>query len=587
MITNIDNEDEEIQNVTPNPSNTIVINLEDIDQYDETILKLIKSPYWHPYSNIILYYHEHNQEILSKLFFSMWYYKAINVIIVQYDDTQKLLLISHYTPYVTEDYKLDQLYGCWTKRKITMPILKFQEGLICESQCHNVSIHSKLRANNLGTCIGYSTIAVPYNASHVLPTLNLFEDKSKNLHGFAFRTYATEVQPFLLIDVTGNGSYTLRNRDGMIWNSMAELMNFTIDLSPSFDVMKENFNYGVNIQHVFNLSHRNADLYLIPVYLFDLVFVKVDQTTLFKESGVCIISHRAGFDMTLFDGNTIRANRTAIAQFVCCFLSIWLLFSIYQIAEKSSLSLDQIGKDLMNAFRNVLLISLCNPPRWRTFRIFLTVSLWSFFLINFASQATIISFLTAVKRGKEVDTFEDVIDKGYPMYAMGSPDLILPDTEERFRIINSKIIPQLDLFDCIRNMTQDKQRFCLIDCAVGRYLERNRLNENGEQYLHVARHDRMHSHYLTMILQKYSPLTDRFNKFMVTFFEAGLVQKWEQYRYADIKSDATVRPLRINDVNNLFEMYCLSVGFTCIIFLLELFIFCGRQRSHECQTKRN
>ncbi|XP_075977924.1 uncharacterized protein LOC142977733 [Anticarsia gemmatalis] len=586
-ITNLDREDDEIEDVVRYYSNFIIINLIDVEEYEDTLSKVRSSPYWHPHANLILYYHQKDREILPKIYFSLWYYKAINAIIVQYDDTEEVLLISHYTPYISDSYKLDHLYGCRTTRRIGMPVTGFEQGFICEEKCHNVSLHSKFRANHLGTCIGFSTIVVPYNASKILPTLNiLFEDKSKDFHGFMFRAFTTEVEPFFRIRDHRNGSYTLYSRDGSIWNAMSKLMNFSIDLTPSVNVLFEPFNFELNIKQIFDFAYRKADLYLIPIYLFDIVVVEVDFTFPYTGSGVCIMSKRAGFETTLFDSKAIHANRSIIIQFILCFLGIWFIFSIYQFVERRRLTNDQIGKDLLNALRNVLLITLCNPPSSRSFRLFLTISIWSFFVLNFISQATIISFLTAVKRGKDVQTFEDMIDKGYLIYGMASPDLILPDTEERFRIINSRLVSVQDLFGCVRNISYDSHRFCLIDCSVGRYVERNRLNEHGQQYLHIAK-DKMHSHYLSLLLTKHSPLTIRFDKYLLTFFEAGLIKKWERYRYTDIKEEAPTKPLGMTDFLSLFNAYGSCLGFISFVFLLELLIFNLMKVSKFCLLKKN
>lgn len=584
-LSNLDREDEYYEDVVRYYANTIVINLVEIEEYEDTLLKLRDSPYWHPYSNIIIYYHEKSQHILAKIYFSLFYHKAVNVVIVQYDDIKEVLLISYYSPFITDDYKLNNLYGCWTTRKIGIPVSKFHEGFTCENRCQNISsINSKLRAENLGTCIGFSTIVIPYNETKILPTLNVFDEKSKNFHGFKFRVLTSEIEPFLLITDHGNGSYTLGARDGIIWNSMAKLMNFSLDLTPSRNEMKLPFDFERNINQLFNFAFRKADFYLGPIYLFDVAVVEVDYTFPYKESGVCIISHRAGFVTTLFDANTLHTNVSIITQTIFCFLGVWAIFSIYQVAEKERFTYDQLGKDLINTFRNVLLVTLYNPPKRQSFRIFLTITFWSFYILNFANQASIISFLTAAKRGKEVETFEDMIETGYLIYGMSSPDLILPDTEERFRIINSRLVPVQSLFKCVRDLKVDHHRFCLIDCSVGHYLERNSLNEDGEQYLHIAQ-DRIHSHYLTILLMKHSPITERFNKYMITFYEAGLIKKWEQYRYADIKQDAPVKSLGMDDLKNLFYVFCVSVGFLFIIFLLELLTFYGKNLYKKIKEK--
>lgn len=570
-----DPEDYYVEDVVPYHSNIIVMNCQDFGEYEELLQKLVTSPYWHPLANIIIYYHKReNREVLARLFFSLWYHKAINSILVQYDDDQQTLLVSDFTPYVNENYYVqpDNKFGCWTARNLGMPVRGFEQDLVCVEKCHNITIASKLRTNHLGTCVGFNTNAVTYNATSDLRNLNLFEDRSKNFHGFAFTGYITEVSPFFIIDDLGNGTYRLRARDGMIWNTMAELMNFTIDLSLSLNVMKKPFNFEVNIEQIFAFSRRRGDLCLFPIYQFDVIVVDIDFTFPFKDSGICIVSGRAGFETTLFQAKNLQLNLDHIMRMYTCFFCIWATFSIFKAVEKGRVTFDQIGKDLMNTFRNFLMLNLHKPPKFESFRIFLTVSLWCFFVINFTTQATIISFFTAAKRGKEVDTFDDVIEKGYPIEAMASPDLILPETEEKFLTINSRLVYEQDIYGCIKRMASDTHRFCLIDCSVGRYIKRNKLNEKGEQYLHIAEQDRIHSHYLTMVLSKHSPLTERYNRYMMIIFEAGLIRKWEQYRYTDIKDEVTTKPLRMDDLSGIFEVYCFSAAITIATFVLELVV---------------
>lgn len=565
--------DHYVDDVVPYHSNIIVISCQDFKDYEALIVKLVASPYWHPLANIILYYNRlENKELIAKIFFSLWYHKAINTVMVQYNDVEDTFLVSNYTPYVNEKYEIQpsNKFGCWTTRNLGIPVVSFVKGLTCVERCHNVTILSRLRAQNLGTCIGYDTIAI--KSTKDLKQLNLFEDRSKDFHGFMFRSYVTEVEPFSLIDVHEDGSYTLRARDGMIWNTMSKLMNFGIDLSPSVSAMKKPFNFEVNIEQIFSFARRKGDLCLFPIYQFDVIVVEIDFTFPFKESGICIAAGRAGFETTLFKMKNLTVNLKYLVVFYGCFACIWMVFSLYKAAEKGHFTCDQIGKDFMNAWRNVLMLNLCNPPKYESFRIFLTLCLWSFFVLNFTTQAKIISFFTAAKRGKEVDTFEDVIEKGYPIEAMASPDLILPDTEEKFRIINSRLVYEQDIYGCITRMASDNRRFCLIDCSVGRYIKRNKLNNKGEQYLHIAERDRIHSHYLTMVLSKHSPLTDRYNRYMMMIFEAGLIGKWEQYRYTDIKDEVTTKALSIQDLSGIFKVFCFYIGLTLISFMFELAI---------------
>ncbi|CAH0715413.1 unnamed protein product, partial [Brenthis ino] len=472
---------------------------------------------------------------------------------------------------MSEDYKLDNLFGCWTARKIGMPIENFNDSFVCVRECHNVSLHSKLRANFLGTCIGFNTETVLLSNSSNIKDMTLFEDKAKDLHGYTFLAYVFEVLPFLEIKIHDNGTYTLLHRDGMIWNTMAELFNFKIDLFPSKKTMKKN-DFEVNIQNVFSFTIRQADLILFPVYQFDLVIVEIDYTVPFVDSGVCVMSHKADYETIIFNEKLIQRNILVVNEFLACFLCTWFVFFIFNTERLGRFSLDQLGKDLINTFRMVLSISLNNPPRRASFRLFFTIALWCFFIINFSSQASIISLFSVHKRGKEVNTFEDIIEKGYIIEGMASPDAVLPDDEERFRIFTSRMRVVHDFLECVNNMANDSRRFCLIDCAVGRYLTRNLLNRKGEQFLHVATDARVHSHYLMMILHKHSPLTERYNRYMMALFEAGIIRKWMDYRYFDLNEEAPLKPLSMEDLGGIFELYCILVGISSAVFLLENFL---------------
>ncbi|CAH0715418.1 unnamed protein product, partial [Brenthis ino] len=469
-VTGISEDDEQIENVVPYYSNVIIFNCHNFEEFEDAVRKIITLPYWHALGNIILYYHvPYEKDEVAKIFFSFWFYRAINVIIVQYNNTLEEILISQFSPYMSEDYKLDNLFGCWTARKIGMPIENFNDSFVCVRECHNVSLHSKLRANFLGTCIGFNTETVLLSNSSNIKNMTLFEDKAKDLHGFIFLAYIVETMPFLEIKIHENGTYTLLHRDGMIWNTMAELFNFKIDLFPSKETMKKDFDFEINTQNVFSFTFRKADLILFPLYQFDLVVAEIDYTVPFADSGVCVLSHRADYETIIFNEKLILRNILVVNEFFACFL--------------------------------------CT-----------------------CSQASIISLFSVHKRGKEVDTFEDIIKKDYVIEGMASPDVVLPDDEEKFRIFTSRIRVVHNFLECVNNMANDSRRFCLIDCAVGRYLTRNLLNRKGEQFLHVATDARVHSHYLMMILHKHSPLTERYNRYMMALFEAGIIRKWMDYR---------------------------------------------------------
>ncbi|GBP50214.1 hypothetical protein EVAR_97216_1 [Eumeta japonica] len=350
-------------------------------------------------------------------------------------------------------------YGCYTAKETVVPIQNMKDDFICEESCVNVSLHSNAREKHLGTCIGYETASTRIDDSESFTKLNLFEDKSKDLHRMTLRAYTTEVLPFSGIRENKDGTYTLLYRDGIIWTTLSTLMNFTIDLSPSKKIMKQKFNFEVNIQQIFSFSHRKADLYLIPIYLLDLIVVNIDTTFPMKESGVCILAHRAGFENMLFDINLLEKNYVTIIKFTVCFIGTWMTFYIFSSIERERWTLEQMGRDFVNTVRNVLSISLYHPPKRQVFRIFLATSIWGFFVINFATQAAITSFFTAFKRGKDVETFDDIIEKGYNIEGMSSPDVMLPDTEERFNKINEKLVPVQDLFECVTRMTNDSRRW--------------------------------------------------------------------------------------------------------------------------------
>lgn len=552
---------------------TLVLKCMDFQDFERKLNTARNIPFWHPHANTIVYYQkaDESKEVIAKIFFILWYFKSSNAILLQYNDETENFMVTHYNPYISEHFKLKHTYGCWTLEKITYPIENFEKSFVCTEGCHNVSVRSKLRADHLGTCIGFESISMSYgdNASHLGYTL--FNDKTKNLHGFTLRTYIKEVLPFVQVDVNKNGTYSLHGRDGLTWNALSQAMNFTMDFSPSESIMKGSFIFEESIQQIYEFAQRKGDLLIIPVYQFDLVIVEIDLTVPFKASGVCFISHRAGFETALFDVKLLQTNFSVLVKFISCFLGTWFVFFVFNIVEKGVTSYDQAGKDLINAFRNILSISLFKPPKKQSFRIFLIISIWSFFVVNFATQAAIISFFSAHKRGKDVETYDDVIEKGYPIEGMASPDVLLPDTEEKFRKINSKLVPIQDIFGCVKSMSNDSRRFCLVDCSVGRYFERNKLNKKGEQYLHVAK-DQVHSHYLNWIFHKDSPMTDQYNRIMHIFLQAGLIDKWEQYRFTDLKYEAPIKALDMDDLEGVFKCFFLLTCISVISFVIEVAI---------------
>lgn len=563
-VADADEESYEVEDAVPYYPNIIVIVCRNFDEFDATMQKVTKSLYWYPLSNLVLYYNEKNRINVAKAFFVLWYYRVTKAIIIDLGNNENTITVHKYSPFVNKYYKLFKSYGCWTAKPLGFPL-----DAVCVDHCTNVTLNSTIRGENLGTCIGIDTIQVPYGDSEIISKLNLFEDKAKNLHKFAFTANVIELAPFLTIDENEDGSYSLGSRDGVIWNTLSQLMNFTIDLSPSISVMKKPFNSELSVQQIFSLSLRKVDLFLNPIYQYDFTLMNIDYIFPFKESGMCFVSHLANFETILFDINLLKTRYDFFIQFAICFVGVWFVTYMFSVSETGHSNVDQIGKDFLNAIRNVLLISLHKPPKGQSFRIFLATTIWSFFILSFSSQAMIIAVFTAIKRGNEVETFDDIIGKGYPIEVVSSPDLLLPEDEDRYRIIRSRIVPTEKLLSCVEKMKNDSKRFCVIDCSVGRYLERNMLDDNGEQYLHIPQ-DRIHSYYLNVVLQKHSLMSEMFNKYIMSFFEAGLIRKWEQYRYNVIKADTEIKPLGINDLIGLFNLYFFCLGCVGTIFFLEL-----------------
>lgn len=570
ITSNTDENDLYIEDAVPYHSSTTIISCSNISHFEISLRQVIDLPYWYPPANIIVLYHkqEKKKEEIAKILFILWYYRASNGILVQYDDTKKYMNISQYNPFVVDD-RWDN-FGCWTARTIGMPVNKFEDAFVCEEKCHNVSINSIHRRLRLGTCMGLQTHTIHYDDVNALENLNLFEDRAKNMNGFALRTFATE-SLFFKIKQLENGTYELGSRDGTIWKNLARLMNFSMDFTPSADSIKKKFNFEVAIQQIFTVAHRKGDLFPSPIYQFDIVVVELDYSFAYKDSGVCFMSHKAPFETVLFDFINAQHNIDILIEFYAAMICIWLVFSLYSAMEADKITLDLIGKSFMNTLRIVLSITLYKSPKKQTFRIFLTIIAWSFFLINFATQAAITSFFTAFKRGKEVETFADIVEKGYRIQGMSSPDVLLPDDDELFQKINSKLEPINNMFECVNAMSNDSRRFCLIDCSVGRYLKLNLLNAKGEQYLHIAT-DRVHNYYLNLVFPKYSVLTDSVNKYLMAFYEAGLIKKWEEYRFNDMKGDAPVKALGIEYFKGVYHVYIGNLFITCILFLMELLV---------------
>lgn len=567
ITSNKDADDFYVEDAVPYRPSTIIIECSNLTDFEISLRQIMRLPYWHPPSNIIILYNsEETEREIARIFFILWYYRSSNAILIQHDDIKKLMFISRFNPFVVDD-SLDT-FGCRTSRSIGMPITKFDVSFVCEDMCHNVSINSKHRHWRLGTCMGLQTHTISYNDRNELTKRNMFEDKAKNMNGFALRTFTTEVLPFLIITQLENGEYELGSRDGTIWQTLSKLMNFTMDLTPSIDALRK-FSFERHIKHIFSVAHRKGDLYIIPIYQFDIVVIELDYSFAFKDSGVCFLSHKAPFETVLFDLKTFESNIEIVVEFAASLFCIWFVFFIYSVLEADKITVDLIGKNFMNTIRSALSITLYNPPKRRSFRVFLTIIIWSFFVLNFSTQAAIISFFTAFKRGKEVETYADIVEKGYKIQGMASPDVVLPDDNELFRKINSKLEAINNMYSCVKTMANESHRFCLLDCAVARYLKFNLLDAKGEQYLHVAR-DRVHNYYLNFVFPKYSVLTDYVNKYLMVFYEAGLIKKWEQFRFNDIKEEAPVKPLGMEEFKGIFNVYFGVMLLTFFIFLLEL-----------------
>ncbi|XP_052741492.1 uncharacterized protein LOC112049254 [Bicyclus anynana] len=254
-VSDINEDDEQIENVVPYHSNIIIINCLNFQEFQDALTKTITLAYWHSLANIIVYYHApYEKEIVAKIFFILWYYRAVNVIIVHNNDAKKTMLVTHFSPYINDNYQLSNI------------------------------------SNNLGTCIGYDTRSIFYDGTKGIQNMTLFEDKGKNLHGYTFRAFSIEVLPFLGIKEHDNGTYTLYRRDGMIWNTMANLLNFTIDLSSGRDIMKKQFDFEINIQRVFSFIQRKEDLVLFPIYQFDIIIAEIEYTVPLIDSGVCFLN---------------------------------------------------------------------------------------------------------------------------------------------------------------------------------------------------------------------------------------------------------------------------------------------------------
>lgn len=571
-----------VENVVPYFANSVIMRCKNLEDFEKSLLKAIGLPNWHVHANIFVYYDSNNltEDTIGLIFYAFWVQSVTNAIIIQKDENISSLYIWEYSPYITESYKLQHNMGCFTVNKYRSPLkTKIVKNVKCEESCDNVTITSVYRKKHLGTCIGFNKHIIPLGDVQEAMKLELFVAKSNNLHGFSMRSYAVNL-PFMDIQDYSNGSSSLALRDGMIWNIMSQKLNFSIDLSVT---KSRNFDFEETVARLMAYALRNIDLYLCSSYLADLLVIQLDFTFPFKESGVCILAHRAEYEANLFNLKIVKDNWPVLIEFGLCFVGVWLTFVIFSKIESNKLTIDLIGKEFVNSIRNVLSISLHRPPKRLSFRIFLTISTWCFFSINFSMHAAIVSFITAVKRVKEVETFNDILEKGYPIEGLASPDLVFTDNDDLFTKINDKMVPTKDFSECIERMSNSSHRFCLVDCAIGRYYEKHKLNSEGKQYLHITK-DKIHNHYLNFVFPKDSHLSARFTKIITAMVEAGLIKKWEEYRYAKIKEESIFTAFSMNDFIGIFKGFWFLVVISSFVFILEIIICFSNNIWKHCSS---
>lgn len=420
--------------------------------------------------------------------------------------------------------------------------------------------------------------------------LQLFTKRNRNLYGYRIPINIFETVMFSKPIKRADGSiekYILR--DGEILHDLSFAMNFTlefidVDFSKRGNITVNlfHFNWLLNALETEQIDYSAMYRVMVDLNTTNVAFLQPFTTA----KGFCVVQNRPSL--------------SHIGTYVFGFFSATALL-VDIVANLLTIAVMQVGDIVINQTSDPVLhvlnlngmlcgVSINYSTRAGHQLILMGVTLFAFIIFGNTFQGTIVSQLSTPNVDANIQTIQELVDSDTVLEAVNTFFNLLKPEEGDNASLSVRLYQKLKLGDDNTHTTTakliakgrlPKNEGFLTRSGFAFYLRALHYDpRTGDEVFHIVPESPV-SFYLSSSVPKTSPYIDIFNENLLRISEAGLIQKAlideniEIYliyikRTRKRHVSGELKPIRLENLKNVFKLYCLMISLTVIAFILEI-----------------
>ncbi|XP_059619127.1 uncharacterized protein LOC132263400 [Phlebotomus argentipes] len=419
-----------------------------------------------------------------------------------------------------------------------------------------------------------SVISGVFHEDHFINKITIFPDKFSDFYGCPLTIGTFNFPPYMMITSMDNESYYFSGVEGIVARVLAQRLNFTLKYKSSED------RWG-KVQGE-NSTGLNGMLFRGEVDFIAVCYPAVisDQDSPVASTIPYIITNLI---LIVPPGRSLTAMERILFPFkITVWTSILAVFIIWTVVVISSKFLPVRKRIFIFGFNNhfpfvnVINVflggSMPSSPR-RNFARFLLIS-WIILslVVRTSYQGALFGFLKESKGHLHVNSIEEMQEEGFKIYCTEELARHFPLKQMYGSMLATTDSRKAESF---RKQIVDNSSFkgAVISTEFTQSYLNQQLYRKGIRY-HSVRHETL-LYPVSIITQRYSHLLKSFDTELWKLIENGLISKWvsEFYdsKYVKPQPDKGLhKPLTMEQVQGIFFIYFIMIGFSFLVFLLEL-----------------
>ncbi|XP_031777564.1 uncharacterized protein LOC107982088 [Nasonia vitripennis] len=409
----------------------------------------------------------------------------------------------------------------------------------------------------------YNPFTKNFRKRLLAPRTDLFPYKLDNLHGYALKIPAIELQPYLYIKRNSEGEVV--DLDGMSFK-YCQIFRESLNFTTTFVTGMEHTVLHANFPPIFQrLGNAEIDMLSFPFNVRSIVYDFCDRLQL----GRLFLNTNYVFIVPI-----LPIAKIDIPLDVICFVPVFALIVVVYEAAQRLLRFPKKYWEVCKIFQILLGVTVPRPSPKKMVEKIVYFSLIMLSMKYSIDALTKIMDIRLLKGEVAFKSLEEIAESALPIYTL---DFIIEQTygnndEEVIQKLKKKTFPVADIFQCIYRMVDNKSCMCITPHSAGAYVAKMFINEDGIVTTKVARPS-LYDDMAAFAFERASPFARRFDELVQRIVESGISDSWDIAQQYTVKQSDFARRKPIKENIFLMQLYAvLSAGYVlgCLSLMAEL-----------------